>query len=88
MSDKYLVLDANNTVVNIIVYDGVAEYNPGEGLLLMPHPKNPEGAQDEQGQDLPEYVYINIGSVLNEDETWTHPEIKSPEIERQVVSEI
>jgi hypothetical protein len=78
MSDKYLVLNASNEVVNIIVYNGVAEYNPGEGLSLMPHPKNPEGSQDEQGQDLPEYVYVNIGSILNEDDSWTHPEPTPP----------
>jgi hypothetical protein len=78
MSDKYLVLNENNKVVNIIVYDGVAEYNPGEGFSLMAHPKNPEGAQDEQGQDLPEYVYVNIGSILNEDDSWTHPEPTPP----------
>lgn len=80
MSDKYLVLNESNEVVNIIVYDGVAEYNPGEGLSLMPNPKNPEGSKDEQGQDLPEYVYVNIGSVLNEDGSWTHPEPTPPAV--------
>lgn len=88
MSNKYLVLNETNEVVNIIIYDGVAEYTPGDGLSLMPHPKNPEGAQDEQGQDLPEYSFVNIGSVLNEDGSWTHPVITDPEIARQVVSEI
>lgn len=34
MSDKYLILDSENKVVNIILWDGVAEYNPGEGLAL------------------------------------------------------
>ena len=78
MSDKYLVLNENNEVVNIIVYDGVAEYNPGEGLSLMQNPKNPAGAKDEQGIDLPEYVYVNIGSILNNDGSWTHPEPTPP----------
>ena len=78
MSDRYLVLDENNQVVNIIVYDGVSEYNPGEGLSLMPHPKNPENSQDENGRDLPEYVHVNIGSILNEDDSWTHPEPTPP----------
>lgn len=78
MSEKYLVLNENNEVVNIIVYDGVSEYTPDEGLSLLPHPKNPEGSQDEHGRDLPEYVYVNIGSVLNEDDSWTHPEPTPP----------
>lgn len=31
---KYAVLNSNNEVVNLIEWDGVSEYNPGEGLTL------------------------------------------------------
>lgn len=34
MSDKYLVLDTENKVLNIILWDGISEYNPGEGLVV------------------------------------------------------
>ena len=61
---RYLILDSNNSVVNIIVYDGVAEYNPGEGLSLEPNPV------DENEK----YIFTTIGSVKNEDGTFTHPE--------------
>jgi len=61
---RYLVLDSNNSVVNIIVYDGVSEYNPGEGLSLEPNPV------DENKN----YIFTTIGSVKNEDGTFTHPE--------------
>lgn len=66
--DKYLVLNASNEVVNIIMYDGIAEYNPGEGLSLEVHPRNEGGS----------YTYINIGSVKNSDGSWTHPEPTPP----------
>ena len=61
---RYLVLDSNNSVVNIIVYDGISEYNPGEGLSLEPNPV------DENKN----YIFTTIGSVKNEDGTFTHPE--------------
>ena len=61
---RYLVLDSNNSVVNIIVYNGVSEYNPGEGLSLEPN------AVDENKN----YIFTTIGSVKNEDGTFTHPE--------------
>lgn len=61
---RYLILDSNNSVVNIIVYDGVSEYNPGEGLFLEPNPV------DENEN----YIFTTIGSVKNEDGTFTHPE--------------
>lgn len=78
MSDRYLVLNENNEVVNIIMYDGVAEYNPGEGLFVELHPREEDDS----------YTFVNIGSTRNSDGSWTHPEITSPEITRQVVSEI
>jgi len=62
--DKYLVLDSNNTVVNIIVYDGVSEYNPGEGLYLEVYPVDSDG----------NYVFVTMGSIKNNDGTFTHPE--------------
>jgi hypothetical protein len=61
---RYLVLDSNNSVVNIIVYNGVSEYNPGEGLSLEPNPV------DENKN----YIFTTIGSIKNEDGTFTHPE--------------
>jgi hypothetical protein len=64
MEDKYLVLDDTSTVVNIIVYDGVSEYNPGENLSVEVHPKELDGS----------YTYITIGSVRGADSSWTHPE--------------
>ena len=65
---NYLVLNENNEVVNIIVYDGVAEYNPGEGLSLEEQPK--DGGQN--------YIPIEIGAVKNEDGTFTNPEPAPP----------
>lgn len=38
--NRYLELDSNNTVVNIIVWDGVSEYAP-EGLTLLPCNEHP-----------------------------------------------
>lgn len=32
MTMRYAVIDQENNVVNVIVWDGVADYNPGEGL--------------------------------------------------------
>jgi hypothetical protein len=70
--DKYLVLNENNEVVNIIMYDGVSEYNPGEGLSVEVHPRL---------ADDPEiYEYVNIGSVRNSDGTWTHPVPETPAV--------
>ena len=65
--NKYLVLNSDNTVVNIIVYDGVSEYNPGEGLTLEQHPVN-------EDDTLP---FVTIGSVKNTDGTfsYTEPEV-------------
>jgi hypothetical protein len=61
---NYLVLNENNEVVNIIVYDGVAEYNPGEGLSIEEQPK--DGGQN--------YIPVEIGATKNEDGTFTNPE--------------
>jgi len=51
-------------VTNIIVYDGVAEYNPGEGFTLEQHPINEDNT-------LP---FVTIGSVKNSDGTFTYTE--------------
>lgn len=33
---KYAVIEiATNKVLNIIIWDGISEYNPGPGLLLV-----------------------------------------------------
>lgn len=32
---NYAVLDENNVVVNVIVWDGVTPYDPGPGLTLQ-----------------------------------------------------
>ena len=37
MEDHYAVV-ADGTVVNVIVWDGVQPYDPGEGLTLVPLP--------------------------------------------------
>ena len=36
MAQRYAVIDAQNTVVNIVMWDGVSPYNPGESLRLVP----------------------------------------------------
>ena len=64
MENRYLILDQSNTVVNIIIYDGVSEYNPGERLTIEPHPLEQDGS----------YSYVTIGSIKNTDGSWTHPE--------------
>ena len=61
---NYLVLNENNKVVNIIVYDGVSAYDPGEGLSLEEHPK--DGGQN--------YIPIEIGATKNEDGSFINPE--------------
>jgi hypothetical protein len=66
--DKYLVFNDNSEVVNIIMYDGVAEYNPGEGLSVDAHPREEDDS----------YTYVNIGSTRNSDGSWTHPEPTPP----------
>lgn len=66
--DKYLVFNDNNEVVNIIMYDGVAEYNPGEGLSVEAHPREEDDS----------YTYVNIGSIRNSDGSWTHLEPTPP----------
>lgn len=66
--DRYLVLNENNEVVNIIMYDGVAEYNPGEGLSVEAHPREEDDS----------YTYVTIGSIRNSDGSWTHPEPTTP----------
>ena len=65
---NYLVLNENNEVVNIIVYDGVSAYDPGEGLSLEEQPK--DGGQN--------FIPIEIGAVKNEDGTFTNPEPVPP----------
>jgi hypothetical protein len=62
--NRYLILDETNTVTNIIVYDGVAEYNPGEGFTLEQHPINEDNT-------LP---FVTIGSVKNSDGTFSYTE--------------
>jgi len=64
MENRYLILDQSNTVVNIIIYDGVSEYNPGEGLTIESYPLEQDGS----------YSYVTIGSTRNIDGSWTHPE--------------
>ena len=64
MENRYLIFDKFNTVVNIIIYDGVSEYNPGSGLTIQPYPLESDGS----------YSYVTIGSVKNSDGSWTHPE--------------
>jgi len=39
MSERYLVLDASGTVVNVVQWDGEAPWEPGEGLTLTPSPE-------------------------------------------------
>jgi hypothetical protein len=36
MNNRYAVIDENNVAVNFILWDGVSEYNPGEGLRCVP----------------------------------------------------
>jgi len=62
--DRYLVLNENNEVVNVIMYDGEAEYNPGDGLSIEIHQRDSDG----------NYVPVDIGSVKNSDGTYTQPQ--------------
>lgn len=57
MDSNYLVLDSDNKIVNIVVWNGVAEFNPGEGLTLEAVPTDPE-------------VYYNIGMYKHSDGTF------------------
>jgi hypothetical protein len=66
--DRYLVLNESSEVLNIIMYDGVAEYNPGEGLSVEAHPREEDDS----------YTYVTIGSIRNSDGSWTHPEPTPP----------
>lgn len=36
MDNRYAVIDENNLAVNFILWDGVSEYDPGEGLRCVP----------------------------------------------------
>ena len=62
--DKYILFNENNEVVNIIMYDGEAEFNLSNGFLLEIHPR------DEDGN----YVFVDIGSIKNLDGSYTHPD--------------
>lgn len=35
MKMRYAVVDSEDVVVNVILWDGVTEYDPGEGLALV-----------------------------------------------------
>lgn len=41
MPKRYAVLDLQNVVVNMVMWDGVSLYNPGEGLRLVLIDNNP-----------------------------------------------
>lgn len=34
-SMRYAIVDENNIVINVIKWDGVSEYNPGEGKTVV-----------------------------------------------------
>lgn len=36
MTDRYAVVDESGEVVNVILWDGIDEYDPGEGVTLRP----------------------------------------------------
>lgn len=38
MIQDYLLADAAGTVINIILWDGVTPFDPGEGCTLTPQP--------------------------------------------------
>ena len=59
MSDKYLVIDSENKVLNIILWDGISEYNPGEGLSV------------ELAPDFTQTFY-DIGTYKQEDGTFLY----------------
>lgn len=67
MENKYAIIDANNKAINFIFWDGVNEYNPGEGLSLILLLKNVRydfgwTYNNETGQ------FINPSSYPTEDE--------------------
>lgn len=35
-SGRYAVIDQNNVLTNVVAWDGVSLYNPGDGLTLVP----------------------------------------------------
>ncbi|HEY7822965.1 MAG TPA: hypothetical protein VIG24_09040 [Acidimicrobiia bacterium] len=45
MKAHYGVVDGDGLVVNVVVWDGVSDYEPGEGLTLVPLPYT----EDEDG---------------------------------------
>lgn len=46
---NYAVIDENGRVVNVILWDGVAPYNPGAGLVLVPSQEAARGDIYAQG---------------------------------------
>ena len=61
MNNMWLVLDGNK-VVNIVLWDGVSDWGPGEGLTVEPFNEN-----------------AAIGSIKNEDGTFTGPRLEIAE---------
>ena len=45
MEAHYAVIDGDGLVTNVIVWDGVSDYSPAEGLTLVPLPFT----EDEDG---------------------------------------
>jgi hypothetical protein len=58
MSNNYLLIDVNNVVQNVIVYDGVSEYTPPDGLELAAAPDD---------------IFVGIGHVRQPDGTFIAP---------------
>ena len=70
-SSTYLIVDENNVVVNRIVYDGIAEFSPGDGFTLKEHPKNEDGSLS----------YLLLGATINDDGSFVNPEPPSTDVE-------
>ena len=65
MNDAYAVV-AGGKVVNVVVWDGVQPYDPGEGVMLVPLPYTEE-TDDETGETVRRYTG-GIGWTLRDGE--------------------
>lgn len=41
MTNIYAIIDNENRAKNFILYDGVSDFDPGEGMRLVKLPENP-----------------------------------------------
>lgn len=59
---RYSVVDAQGKIANVIEWDGVTPYDPGEGLQLVPHVAVPTG--DWIGDTVPAQIIADNAADL------------------------